>query len=146
MSIQLIDDLSLTSSIFDIPSSVAPKLSSSPGPPSLGLAAASILHALTQPSPSSIPQVHPTITSAFSHDSSTRPRLYLACALTPYRHVTYTDAKEKVHLAVEAALREGVKLGVQNHYLDGIPALFASADLLQNPMIGGEKERVRMGK
>lgn len=149
LSIQIIDELSLYASIFDVPASVALKLPTSLGPSNQGLAAASVLHVLTESSDSfasPLPSVHPTLVSAFRHDSSTPPRLYLACALTPYRHVTYTDAKSKTHPAVEAALREGVKLGMQNHYLDGISALFSSADLLQNPQIGGEKERMRMGE
>lgn len=57
----------------------------------------------------------------------------------------YKDRKDKWHPAVEAALRDGVKLGMQNHYLDGIPALFEAAEILKDPKIGGEKERVNMG-
>lgn len=57
----------------------------------------------------------------------------------------YKDRKGKWHPAVEAALRDGVKLGMQNHYLDGIPALFEAAEILKDPKIGGEKERVNMG-
>ncbi len=147
LSIQIINDLSLSPSIFDVPAAVAPKFSVPPGPPSQGLAAASILRILTEPSepsPSLLP-LHPTLKSAFKPEPTAPARLYLACALTPYRSVTYEDARGKTHSAAEAAIRDGVKLGVQNHYLDGIPALFASADLLQNPQIGGEKERVRMG-
>ena len=138
----------MSTSIFDIAAYVASKFSAPLGPPTHGLAAASILHILTQlDSPSSrLIALHPTLKASFNHEASTPPRLYLASMLTPYRHVTYKDPKGKVHFAAEAAIREGVKLGVQNHYLDGIPALFASADLLQNRQIDGDKERLRMGK
>ena len=55
------------------------------------------------------------------------------------------DLPRTLHLAVEAAIRDGVKLGNQNHYLDGIPALFQAVDVLKEPQLGGEKERVKMG-
>jgi tRNA nucleotidyltransferase (CCA-adding enzyme) len=143
----LIHKLSLSSPIFDIPVSAAPAMSAPLGPSVHGFAAAHILHTLTDRTEShtTLPFLHPTLAAAFTHDPSTPPRLFLACALTPYRHVTYEDSKGKVHSATEAALREGVKLGVQNHYLDGIPALFLSADLLQNPQVGGQRERMRIG-
>lgn len=65
----------------------------------------------------------------------------MACALTPFKDLTYLErGKEK--LVVEACLREGLKvchnlyvffvftysfdtqLGIQDHFLDGIPVLF----------------------
>ena len=111
------------------------------------MAAAYILHTLTLPEQGQayLPTLHPILTAAATHEPSTRPRLYLACTLTPYRGLSYEDSKQKSHLAVEAAIREGTKLGVQNHYLDGIPELFKAADILKNPALGGENERVRMG-
>lgn len=126
-----------------------PELSSPLAPLELGLAAATILHILLRPTSVAdiaLPPLHPLLLSALTTDPSTRPRLYLAAALTPYRSVKYKDHKDKWHLAVEAAIRDGVKLGVQNHYIDGIPALFEAADILKGPKIGGEKERMRMGE
>ena len=93
-----------------------------------------------------MPPLHPILLAAVAHEQSTRPRLYLACTLTPYRSITYKDMKNKTRSAVECALREGTKLGIQNHYVDGIPLLFSAADILQHPMIDGENERVRMGR
>ncbi|KAI0090034.1 hypothetical protein BDY19DRAFT_1003804 [Irpex rosettiformis] len=145
LSIQIINDLSLSTSIFDIPTAITSKFSGLPGQPSLGLAAASILNILAESESSFLVPLHPTLKASFRHELSTPPRLYLASILTPYRHITYEGIKGRMHSAPEAAIRDAVKLGVQNHYLDGIPALFMSADLLQNPQIGGEKERVRMG-
>jgi tRNA nucleotidyltransferase (CCA-adding enzyme) len=88
--------------------------------------------------------------SSLSAIPSCIPRLFLAAALTLYRGVTYVDAKDKTHPAAEAAIREGLKLGTQNHYLDGIPLLFAAADLLKNPRLDGNRfagnsERVAIG-
>ncbi|EKM60714.1 uncharacterized protein PHACADRAFT_110357 [Phanerochaete carnosa HHB-10118-sp] len=147
-AIELINDLRLYTSIFYIPPHVAPELSAPLGSPKLGLAAAYILETLTLPEkqPSTnLPALHPLLAAAATYESSTRPRLYLACALTPYRGLTYDDIKNKCHLAVEAAIRNGTKLGAQNHYLDGIPVLFTAAEMLKNPVIGGEDERVRIG-
>ena len=50
---------------------------------------------------------------------------------------------------VEIVIREALKLGLQNHYLDGIPALFAASDLLQNPVLEkftGENKRSKIGR
>lgn len=99
-------------------------------------------------------QLHPltpTLLNDFAVDSTTKQRLYLASALTPYRHLTFVE-KKKSKLVVEACIREGLKvpnfcplscrcfinvsaqLGIQNHYVDGIPALYAASDLLFQPM------------
>jgi tRNA nucleotidyltransferase (CCA-adding enzyme) len=154
-SIQLINDLSLYPSIFSIPETISSTFSSTPGPPITSIAAATLLHALLKPTTSTsssfaIPPIHKTLLS-LALSPSTKSRLFLAAALTPYRGITYTDSKNKSHLAVEAAIREGPKLGTQNHYLDGIPALFVAADLLKNPSPSNDKlkspsERVAIGE
>ncbi|KAG5220327.1 CCA tRNA nucleotidyltransferase [Salix suchowensis] len=71
-------------------------------------------------------------------------------ALTPYKGITYSDRKKKPHPAVEAAIRESLKLGTQNHFLDGIPALFAAAEILQLPRLDDDRfalpsDRVAIG-
>jgi tRNA nucleotidyltransferase (CCA-adding enzyme) len=71
--------------------------------------------------------------------------LYLACALTPYRGITYVDVKGKMHSAVEAVIREGLKVGTKNHYLDGIPSLFSASEILKAPDIETPSERVAIG-
>lgn len=78
--------------------------------------------------------MHPLLTSQLAVDKTLKPRLFFAAALTPFRHVSYA-AKKKSVLAVEMVIREAVKLGMQNHYLDGIPALFAAAEALQKPSL-----------
>lgn len=65
--------------------------------------------------------------------------------------MTYLDKKKKTQQAIEFIIRESVKLGKQNHFLDGVPALFAAARLLQNPTLDQEKfqkpsERVAIGR
>ena len=148
LAIKLIVELGLYTSIFYIPPAVTSTFSSPLGAPEQGLAASYILQLLTSSTfPSGPPALHPLLASSASHEPSTRPRLFLASALTPFRSITYEDAKKKKHLAVEMALREGTKLGVQNHYLDGIPALFDAAQVLHQPeaVIGKDNERVKMG-
>lgn len=115
------------------------------------MAAASILHALLHPAGSPIlPTAHPTLFSQIKNDSTCIPRLYLATTLTPYKHVTYLDKKKKTQ-AIEFIIRESVKLGKQSHFLDGVPALFAAARLLQNPTLDQDifqkpSERVAIGQ
>lgn len=145
LAIKLISDLNLYTSIFHVPPEVANSFSSPVGPVEHAFAAAYILHLITESRAPSLPCLHPILSAAAIHEPSTRPRLYLACALTPCRSITYEDPKKKIYSAIECAIREGTKLGVQNHYVDGIPLLFKAAETLQCPTIGGENERVRMG-
>ena len=111
--------------------------------------AATILHSLTT-SPSPLPAIRPLLVQHFALHASTRPRLFLASTLTPFKDITYRDAKDKIHPAVEAVLRDGCKLGNQNNYLGGIPSLFSAAELLNNPTLeegafGRRPERVAIG-
>lgn len=99
------------------------------------LVAASILHGLlTSPKTISLPSIHPTLTSQLAVDPTLKARLFLAAALTPYKGAKYVE-KKKEKSVVEGAIRESLKLGVQNHYLDGIPTLFAAADVLHQPFL-----------
>jgi len=101
-------------------------------------------------SSNSLPHIHTTLLSSALSSPGTVARLYVAAALIPYSGVRYTDSKKKSHLAVEAAIREGLKLGTKNHYLDGIPALFTAAEMLKDRMKNTAKpnlpsERVAVG-
>jgi len=147
-SVQLIKELGLYDAIFHIPPSVAPVLSSPLASPELGQSACAILHLLTESTDGALSHVHPRLKEAFHRDPAARRRLYLASTLIPFFNITYQDAKNRTHLAVEAAIRESLKLGVQNHYLDGIPALFAAASILKNPTVNqaiNVDERVSIG-
>lgn len=75
--------------------------------------------------------------------------MYLAAVLTPYKGISYQD-KKKTPSAIEYILRDVLKLGTQNHFLDGIPALFSSSIVLQNPVLTSERflhasQRVALG-
>src|SRR5882757_7998316 len=141
-AIQLIQDLGLYSSIFWAPPAISNSFSSPPTDPLQGLIAGTILWNLTT-SNYPLPAIHPLLVQHLTLNHSTRPRLFLASALTPFRDVTYRDAKDKVHPAVEAILRDGCKLGSQNNYLGGIPTLFSAAELLKNPSLEGDRFKQR---
>lgn len=149
MSLRLLDSLSLFPLVFNVPPAVAPLLSAQPASTSLAIAAASILRAFLQPDSALFqhPPVHPLILSGLSSSTSVVPRLYMACALTPYRGITYVDEKNKKRSVLEAVIREGLKVGTKNHYLDGIPALFIASGLLKSPDVQDKtpSERVAIG-
>ncbi|OJT13222.1 CCA tRNA nucleotidyltransferase, mitochondrial [Trametes pubescens] len=140
LAIDLINVLSLYSSVFSVPENTGILLSEPPSSLQNALKAAVILHALSNPESSSttlsglsvppLPAAHPLLLSELTTQNSPSRRLYLAAALTPYRNLIYTQ-KNKMHPATEAVLRDGLKLGVQYNYSNGIPALFAAADVLQ---------------
>ena len=134
MALRLLDDLSLFPLVFYIPPAIASTLSSQPLSPSLALAAASILQTFLRPDTALFrhPPLHPLILSGLSSSTAVVPRLYMACALTPYRGITCVDEKGKLHPAVEAVIREGLKVGTKNHYLDGVPALFSASELFKS--------------
>ncbi|TDL28902.1 hypothetical protein BD410DRAFT_781466 [Rickenella mellea] len=147
-AVQLINGLCLQPSLFSVPTIVASTFSAQPFQFESSLGAASILHGLTtSPTSLSLPPLHHLLTSQISTDISAKPRLYLSSILTPYKGITYIE-KKKIRPAVEAAIREGLKMGAQNHYLDGIPALFLSAELLSEPNLDKFPEpsqRVKIG-
>lgn len=148
-AIQLIHELGLYSSIFWAPATVLGNFSTFPADSLQGLIAATILHSITS-TPSSLPAIHPLLAQHFALHPSTRPRLFLASALTPFKDITYRDPKNKIHPAVEPVLREGCKLGNQNNYLGGIPTLFSAAEILKNPNLEGDRfkhrpERLEIG-
>ena len=63
----------------------------------------------------------------------------------PFQGIEYRDHKQKDHPLVEAVIRDSLKLGTQNHYLDGIPVLFAATRLIQAQITDNSLDRVRLG-
>ncbi|KZT67656.1 hypothetical protein DAEQUDRAFT_728899 [Daedalea quercina L-15889] len=121
-----IQELQLYSTVFQVSEQVAKTLSGPPAPSWRACGTAAILYTLCRHDPPpNLPRLHPALASFDKERRAALARLYLACALTPYQGITCKDVKKKkIHPASEMVLREGLKLGVQNHYLDGIPALF----------------------
>ncbi|KAG6896741.1 hypothetical protein C0992_006403 [Termitomyces sp. T32_za158] len=150
-AIQLIKDLSLYDSIFSTtPPHLLAAFSSPPAPRDTALAAALITHNVLHANETSpIPSLHSSYLSAISADPTCRARMYLAAALTPYKGISYQE-KKKTMSAIGYILRDVLKLGTQSHFLDGIPALFASSIILQNPVLTSERfshasQRVALG-
>ncbi|KAI0358943.1 poly A polymerase C-terminal region-like protein [Trametes cingulata] len=154
LAIDLINKLSLYRAVFSIPEGAGVKLSGSPSSSQDALKAGVILHALSNQASSStttlsslpvpsLPPVHALLLSELSMPTNASRRLYLASALAPYRHITYTT-KAKVRPAAEAVIRDGLKLGAQYHYLDGVPTLYLATELLQRGI--AEYEAGKMDK
>lgn len=97
-----------------------------------GSAAVSILHALFS-GDDNLPPPHPAVLSLIQ-DPGLKARFFLAGLLLPYLGITYRDGKAKNQSVVGVVIRESLKLGTQNHYLDGIPTLFTGIPILKNGM------------
>ncbi|KAJ7151520.1 hypothetical protein C8R46DRAFT_1166436 [Mycena filopes] len=152
--IQIIDELCLYDSVFNVlPAEVTASLSAPLAPRTSSVKAEYILKSILSPPGSALENatpIHPALLSAVNEDSTAPARLHLAAALTPHFGITYRDKKKKVQSAVECAIRESLKLGAQNHFVDGIPLLFEAAQLLRNPDLNQDKfktpsERVAIG-
>ncbi|KAH0838603.1 hypothetical protein J3R83DRAFT_6925 [Lanmaoa asiatica] len=135
-AIQIIHDLSLYHTVFRVPDAIIDISSAPVASPELSLTACNILHDLLLPPSSSGPRrfttrPHPTLLVHALNDRGTRARLFLSASLYSFAGITYKDHKQKLHPLVEAVIREGLKLGNKNYYLDGIPALFDAAAALK---------------
>src|SRR5271154_6680075 len=128
---QLIDSLSIYNQTFYLPPTIVSAMSGPPASYTQSLSAATFLHVIFNKPTQLLPAVHPDLVHNVT--PSTMARLFLAAALTPFRGLKYTDSKNKSHFAVEAVIRDGLKLGTRNHYLDGVPLLFTAAQILANP-------------
>ncbi|KAJ4471316.1 hypothetical protein C8J55DRAFT_521349 [Lentinula edodes] len=141
-AVSLIQDLSLFDPIFSvIPTDIVSTFSRPRSAKIDSLKATSILRLLLSDTSTGLTPLHPLLTTAIHEDTTCKDRLYLAATLTPYLGVTYKDKKQREFPAVTYIIRESLKLGTQNHYLDGIPALFAASEILKNPDLNQEKYR-----
>ncbi|KAI5991484.1 hypothetical protein EDD15DRAFT_2169291 [Pisolithus albus] len=133
-AVQLINELSLYHCIFRVPDNILAMASATPSSQETSVIACTVLdNILSTGSPStsqSVVTVHPTLLSHVSRDPGTKARLFLAASFFPFYGITYKDRKQREHYLVEAVIREGLKLGNKNYYLDAIPALYAAASEL----------------
>ena len=97
------------------------------------LAAISVLHSIFLGRDNILPSPLSALLSSIQ-DPAFKARLYLAGLLLPYLGISYRDGRLKIQTAVAAVIRESLKLGTQNHYLDGIPTLFAGIPILKEGM------------
>ncbi|PBK76666.1 hypothetical protein ARMSODRAFT_1078769 [Armillaria solidipes] len=151
-AIQLINEFELYDAIFSaIPLEIKNAFPRTPEKVVLSLQYTAVLRALIErPESSPLPPVHRTLLLAVNNDTTCKSRLYLACAIAPYIGITYEDKKKKTYPAAFSVIHDSLKLGTQNHYSDGVPALFAASDLLKSPRLDDERfktkpERVAIG-
>ncbi|KAK0208895.1 hypothetical protein DFS33DRAFT_1254396 [Desarmillaria ectypa] len=152
-AIQLINDFELYDSIFSaIPLEIKNAFSRTPEKVILSLQCTAVLRALIEhPESSPLPLLHRALLTAVNNDATCKSRLYLACAIAPYIGITYKDKKKKTYPAPFSVVHDSLKLGTQNHYSDGIPALVVASDLLKSPSLDDERfktkpERVAIGQ
>lgn len=119
-----------------IPAEIKAAFSEQPVPDASALTSAIVLHALLTEYDVNLPPLHSSLFRAVKTDPSCASRLYLASMLNPFAHITYTDNKRRVHSVTGIVLRESLRLGTQNHYLDGIPPLFSANQLLRSALNG----------
>ncbi|KIJ68763.1 hypothetical protein HYDPIDRAFT_82132 [Hydnomerulius pinastri MD-312] len=153
LAVQIINDLALYPAIFHVPEEITSIASAPVAAPELSLTACTILHEFLSPpsethNRTTLP--HPTLLNHALNDKGTKARLFLAASLFPYAGITYKDKKQKEHPLVEAVIREAVKLGNKNYYLDGIPALYDAAALIKGLSLDEDRfktpsERVSIG-
>ncbi|KAF9569830.1 hypothetical protein CPC08DRAFT_756809 [Agrocybe pediades] len=148
---ELIHELALYRAIFGVmPAEVANSLPESFWDQTFSdaLHAASILYILTNRHVSFEARPHPLLTSIVESDTGAKARLYLAALLVPYIDKTYQDQKKKIQPIVASAIRDSLKLGSQNHYLDGVPTLFASLPIVKKHLSDHQEvplSRVKLG-
>lgn len=151
-SIRLLNRLNLYTAIFAVPASTSSNFSGEPADSSKSLASATVIQALISPDFSEVfqlPAPHDLLLSQLSRDATLKPRLFLAAVLSPYTNVLYTPPKKKSTIpASEIVIREGLRLGLQNHYVDGVPSLLTSAELLKGvseEQFDGPRARSQIG-
>ena len=111
-SIQLLHDLNLLGSVFILSPQAQLSLSGPIGPWSLSLAGVASIDVLLRSSPA--PAVHPSLLKLALEDKSTRVRLILASALSPFRGLVYQQKKGTAP-AVESVLKDGLKVRSGSH-------------------------------
>lgn len=149
-AIRIIVDLELYKSIYHVPPQITSIASSTPKPQELSLRAATTLHSLLSSTSEDSMSLHPTLRSYVLQEPGCKARLFLAASLYSYHGITYPDPKGKEQTLVKCAIQDGLKLGRQNHYLDGVPALYSASDLLNGVSLGQDRlklpsERVAIG-
>lgn len=112
-AIQLLHSFDLLPSLFIVAPQVAATIDGVVGSMEQSIAGVEILYKLLSSTPDdpepSLPSVHPTLLHLALKDKSTRARLTLAAALSPFRGITY-KVKSKTVTLVEHVIREGLKV------------------------------------
>ncbi|KAG8864757.1 CCA tRNA nucleotidyltransferase, mitochondrial [Tulasnella sp. 330] len=131
-SMRLIHEVTAHEEIFWLPPSAKP--SPEPADRRLSLIAATLLSAMLSGPITGLPPVAPRLIAHAASDLGIRRRLYMAAALTPFRSSQCSEKKKSVP-AAEVVIREGLKVGNQNHYLSGVPLILQAHSLLSRPSL-----------
>ncbi|KAH7104706.1 transfer RNA nucleotidyltransferase [Auriculariales sp. MPI-PUGE-AT-0066] len=144
-----IHDMSLYDVVFNVPSTVV--LTPRPTSTDSGLVATILFQNIVSGTlPESLTKIHPTLLAHVDENKAARGRLFMGAALTPFAGTSYPqkNSTKPRKQGAEVAIREGLKLGTQGHYLDGVPVLFEAAAMLKQPVLekwASRSERVAMG-
>ncbi|KZV93551.1 poly A polymerase C-terminal region-like protein [Exidia glandulosa HHB12029] len=138
-AIELIHDLSLYHTVFAVPPTIAllpTYLTTQPprDPQTAVIATILVQNILSSSSDTSpLAAIHKTLLEHARNDKEVKARLYMGAAVTPFEGFYFTTKNR--HVAQEAVIGEGLRLGTQGHYRDGVPPLFGAAAVLHTPQL-----------
>ncbi|KAJ1309611.1 hypothetical protein OPQ81_006383 [Rhizoctonia solani] len=147
LSLTTIEKYGIYDTVFGAPPDVSGKITGTPRPQSSGTHAASILCSFLDSVPTPLPEPHPELLKLAHEDHGVRKRLIFGAALTPWRDVTYPQKKGYLPL-VEHIVKEGLKIGSQNHFIPSVPRLFAAHKRVSKPSLDkfeGTSQRALIG-
>ncbi|CAE6450918.1 unnamed protein product [Rhizoctonia solani] len=147
LSLTTIEKYGIYDTVFGVPSDVAGKTTGTQRAQSTGIHAASILCSFLDSVPTSLPAPHTELLKQAHEDHGLRQRLIFGAALTPWRDMTYPQKKGYLPV-VEHNVKEGLKIGSQNHFIPSVPRLFAAHKRASKPSLDkfeGPSQRALIG-
>ncbi|CEL51664.1 hypothetical protein RSOLAG1IB_00199 [Rhizoctonia solani AG-1 IB] len=147
LSLTTIEKYELYDTVFGIPPDLAAKASGIQRPQSTGVHAASILSGLFDSVTTSLPAPHDELLKQVHGDHGLRQRLVFGATLTPWRDMVYPQKKGHQSI-VELIVKEGLKIGSQNHFIPSVPKLFTAHKKASNPSLDkfeGPSQRALIG-
>ena len=144
---EVIRELGLYDIVFNVPTTI--NLSPRPASTDSAFSATILLQRIiTGTLPPELPGIHQTLIEHVTSTAGAKGRLFLGAALTPFAGSSFPQ-KKRTRPGAEAAVWEGLRLGTQGHYLDGVPLLFEAATLLRQPRLDRwttPSDRVALGE
>ncbi|KDN34609.1 hypothetical protein RSAG8_12308, partial [Rhizoctonia solani AG-8 WAC10335] len=147
LSLTTIEKYGIYDTVFGVPPDVAGKTTGTQRAQSTGIHAASILCSFLDSVPTSLPAPHTELLKQAHEDHGLRQRLIFGAALTPWRDMTYPQKKGYLPV-VEHNVKEGLKIGSQNHFIPSVPRLFAAHKRASKPSLDkfeGPSQRALIG-
>ncbi|KAF8710251.1 Poly A polymerase head domain, partial [Rhizoctonia solani] len=147
LSLTSIEKYGIYDTVFGIPPDLVGKATGIRHSRSTGINAASILCNFFNSAPTTLPIPHYELLKQAHEDHGLRQRLIFAAALTPWRDMICPQKKGH-QSAVELIVKEGLKIGSQNHFIPSVPKLFAAHKKSSNPSLEkfeGPSQRALIG-